>query len=1685
MRARSSAWPLAVVCAALLSARAPAVAADRAITVDRGSVARFTGSAGTVTFPIRNGSERRQDTILSVDLLDPADRIRSSGRLSVILDPGSNNLKIDLPFDATALPPAERERLGWYRLRIVLEGPGSTSRDTWIVPVAAAAEGLFDLSVASPQILVPGPARTILVEARARPAGRPVPGVAISVTLAGQTIGDGVTGEDGSALVELDVPRSPTDGAQLQVRGTKGPITETRLLEVFLLGPRRTVFVTTDKLLYQPGQTVHARAVAIEPGVRTVAGVELSLSLTGRDGRVASATATTSRAGIASTDLVLPADVALGEYEVRVEDAKDPDRLVGLRSLRVSRYELPSFAVEARPDRSFYRRGEAPRVDVSARYLFGKPVPRGHVRVLEDQSWYGSREGGRLLAEGDAGPEGEVSLALDVERHRSFLDSRWSQFHDVACVAEVTDPTTGRSERQRFDVRLTEQPIHVYLVAPAPSRLYVSTSYADGRPASADVSLARQGVVLARVTTNRYGVARLDAARFGESERDLDATARDRSGVEGRHKLTAWLPRPSPLRLEAGRTVHLRGEGITAEITSTGKADALLLVNVTSGFSPLFSRAVRLYDGRARVTFPYRSDFSGLLSVSAHPADAGGPGATRAVLYPRDPLVGVSARPRRPVLRPGEEATVDVTLTAGSRPQAGVLGVAVVDEGVDRRLAAEPWSRPLGLDDLLETLELGGGVGGVSRLDLERLDPRRRPAEDLDLVAELLLASDLEAYGARTLAPPPRPDLASLFDVPITSSLGPVLAALDAAYRSRGTFPADGDALRRELAASGLSLDEHLDPWGTPYRARFTFRQLELESAGPDQRHDTDDDFVARRRSWSSVETAGPAASAPMPAQSVVRGRVTDRVGSALPGVVVSWEGPAAGKAVTDAGGQYVTPLLPPGLYAFRFHLAGFAPYVVEHVPVRLAEATVVDATLVLSTGAPEVTVTAEAPAVETRAASAGSTPDRAAKGPRAARRAAPALSTPRLRAYFPETLFWNPALETDRSGRAAVRFRLADALTTWKVSLVASTSSGRLGFGETTVEAFQPLFAELDPPLALTVGDRVEQPVLVRSYLDEPEDVEMTLRPGPGLSAAPARVAGRARPGEPARAIVSLEAIRPGKTTLRATARGRRANDAVERPIEIRPDGEERLTIAADLFESAATLIVEVPRDALPGSIQAQVTVWPGLLAQTVDGIDSILVRPYGCGEQTISSTYPNVLALRLLAARGVTSGRLVEKARRNVAEGVDRLRQYRSPDGGLTYWGPGRADLALTAYGLRLLLDARDFVAVDEASLREMERFLDFRLEPDGGSADDQAVHASILRSLAAATASSEGAPRLATVLRELQAGLPAALCSTDAHAVASLLLAAVDAGDRDAASRLGARLRDLAGPDGTWSTRTATPFHGWGRAGAIETTALALLALVRLAPVSTLASADPSLRQAVVHLMKEKDRYGIWHSTQATVAVLSLLAALDGGDSGGAGSADLLVNGRAVSRLAWRSDADRPAPVDVTPALVAGPNRIELRRASGHGLLAAQAVARHAAPWDRAPGASSAQGLLLSVRPAREGRVGEAMLCEVEAGRLRPEGRGMLLAEIGLPPGAEVDHASLDAAIRETGNGLSRYEVLPDRVVAYLWPGGTRTVRFRFTFRPRLAIHAKAAPSLLYDYYNPDARVTVPPDTFTVTP
>jgi hypothetical protein len=182
--------------------------------------------------------------------------------------------------------------------------------------------------------------------------------------------------------------------------------------------------------------------------------------------------------------------------------------------------------------------------------------------------------------------------------------------------------------------------------------------------------------------------------------------------------------------------------------------------------------------------------------------------------------------------------------------------------------------------------------------------------------------------------------------------------------------------------------------------------------------------------------------------------------------------------------------------------------------------------------------------------------------------------------------------------------------------------------------------------------------------------------------------------------------------------------------------------------------------------------------------------------------------------------------------------------------------------------------------------------------------------------------------------------------------------------------------------------------------------------------------------------------------------------------------------------------PVDVDMAKFVSPGKHHIEIRRSTGSSRASVQVLANYYVPWspttvggDLHQDAKVSDPLRLAVRfDKQSANVGENIECTVDAERIGFRGYGMLLAEIGLPPGAEVDRNSLEKAMKASGWDINEYDVLPDRLIVYLWPhaGGTK---FSFGFKPRFGLKALSAPSILYDYYNPESHAIVEPMQFTV--
>lgn len=971
--------------------------------------------------------------------------------------------------------------------------------------------------------------------------------------------------------------------------------------------------------------------------------------------------------------------------------------------------------------------------------------------------------------------------------------------------------------------------------------------------------------------------------------------------------------------------------------------------------------------------------------------------------------------------------------------------------------------------------------------------------------------------------------------------------------KSAKPFPRDEAEFRSVLRAGGADIETLLDGYGeTAYLTMRRFSRyidkvefenvskygdekvtqrtkvtpvtqevltFDIRGKGDDRRQGTSDDVtlaqflhviseqskddIAPKPVFSNIAFSGSTGS--------IAGMIMDATGAAIPNAAVTAtneESKQTRSVSSDDEGKYLMAGLTPGSYSVSASSPGFNSSTHENVPVAADATVTLNISLNVGTTSASVTVSAGADVIQTSSAQVSNVTALPISGRRTQNIAKPApadpsasepKSTPRLREYFPETLFWNPELVTDLNGKAELKFKLADNITTWKMYTVASTKNGKLGVAEKEITAFKPFFVDLDPPKFLTNGDEISLPVQVRNYNEKKQNVNITMAKADWFSFLGAEkqqidvASGMSR--NAVFGFKAMEAVKDGKQ--RVTAIAQDDSDAIEKPVTVRPDGEEIVKTETSVFRGSTALDINFPANALPKTPKAELKIYPNLFSHVAESVEGLLQRPYGCGEQTISSTYPNLMILKFTKE----DNKLRRKALEYLQKGYERLIGYQVADGGFTYWGgKDTGDIALTAYALRFLHDAGEFIEVDEKVQEKAHDWLMKQQKPDGSwskkyyyeTAEDpgrtKLLTSYVVRTLALMKEDYKAS------LQKPMAYLKARNAEIDEpYALALYGLALLDAGETEEASEIVKRLEKMAIEEGSavyWKLETNTPFYGWGTAGRLETTALVVQLLIR--EVGELKH-ENSARNALISrgtlfLLKNKDRYGVWYSTQTTINVLdTFLAALAPG-SAGAGAAENIqvsINGGDVQSFPVSADRIEPLIVDLTGQLGPLANKVEIK-SSGGSTLMAQTVAGHYIDWKDSESTNrtvnQSRALKLDYKCDRMNpAIMQDVTCSVAAERVGFTGYGMLLAEIGTPPGANVSRESLQEAM-DADWSISSYAILPDRIVIYMWSKASGT-KFNFKFKPRYGINAQTPASCVYDYYNPEAKAVGAPLRFAV--
>lgn len=686
-----------------------------------------------------------------------------------------------------------------------------------------------------------------------------VPNTCFARTESGQEATDCRTDEFGMVAVQVEPDETVVGDRELVVDiEAAGGVHETVAAAV-AVGREQRVMITTDKPLYQPGQTIHLRTLTLgsrtlEPSADEAVLIEIKDAEGNKVGRIE---LETDDFGIAAGEFVLANELNMGTWTI----AATVDGVTTERAVTVERYVLPKFNVVAQPDREYYAPGDTIEMFIDAQYFFGQPVANGAVLVEPYTFDVGFNPLPPVEADLDASgitrvevPVPDFLVGLPLEQGGTFLRV------DVS-VTDATEHTQTISRSLPIvngDLVVTVVPAGS-IVPGVANTFYVITSDPVGRatPASCELTF---GDASLEFETNARGMGEI-TVQPAEGTTSLDfsisATADDRTASRDFSFDTGFAAEHGAISLRTDAAVYAVGDLIEYSIV-TGSAVPRVFLDVIRSGQTLKTQTIELEDGRAEGVIQVTADMTGTLKIDAYLV------TTDANVVRGDALVWVEDANALDVVfstpediyRPGEEGQIDVRVT--DEDGAGVVaavGMTVVDEAVFALQDMRP-----GLERIYFQIEeeLLNPQYNLYNLSFESViaPPEDVTPEERDAAAAVLLAATESggypiALDTLTPAVTAARSIASAFFNTDANRIADKFHVLFDMER----FDWDTWQSRAEAEQLLAQVSVPYDAWGR----RMT---LELEgqddniwavvarSAGLDEVWDTDDDLSRRFETW-------------------------------------------------------------------------------------------------------------------------------------------------------------------------------------------------------------------------------------------------------------------------------------------------------------------------------------------------------------------------------------------------------------------------------------------------------------------------------------------------------------------------------------------------------------------------------------------------------------------------------------------------------------------------------------------------------------------------------------------------------------------------------------------------------------------------------------------------------------------
>jgi hypothetical protein len=636
----------------------------------------------------------------------------------------------------------------------------------------------------------------------------------------------------------------------------------------------------------------------------------------------------------------------------------------------------------------------------------------------------------------------------------------------------------------------------------------------------------------------------------------------------------------------------------------------------------------------------------------------------------------------------------------------------------------------------------------------------------------------------------------------------------------------------------------------------------------------------------------------------------------------------------------------------------------------------------------------------------------------------------PATRTDFRETIFWAPSVHTDASGKAEVKFVTSDAVTSFRI-FSEGIGGALVGRNEKVFKSNLPFSLSVKLPLEVSAGDRPMIPITLTNETTRTLDVSLNASFGSLLSLTGTLDKGGALAAGARRSLFAPLEVSGllGDSEVSIGARTGGLSDDLRRSLKVTPPGFPQVISRSGQLQGTLTEEIDLG-EAIPNTVVATLKLYPSPVSTLVSGLDGLLREPSGCFEQTSSTNYPNVMVLQYLKEHEISDPAIMTRSTRLLDVGYHRLSGYESPQKGYEWFGGDPGHEALTAYGLLEFSDMKQVYGdVDTAMIARTASWLKSRRDGQGGylrdgkaldsfgRASPEVTNAYITYSLV--MAGEKGLDR------ELETQAKLAHSASDPYLLALATATMLRGGHHDEGMAAAKRLAEKQSKTGAWSGADHSITRSGGENLEIETTSLAILALLEA------KGFDSQVRDGIAWLADHRGGYGQWGTTQATVLALKAMTTYANASrqTQTAGSVQVLVNGEPAGEISYEAGRrDALLFTDLASKLRSGKNRIELRH-DGEALPYSLAVDYRATKPATSP--KAVIGLTTSLEKTQLA-MGESVRLNAVVTNTTPAGQPMTIARVRFPAGLVAQTWQLKE-LREKGV-IGFFETGPREVTLY---------------------------------------------------